>query len=676
MADLSSVLMSGPELLSPAKFASAANSDAIALSGDGGSAEIARQFESSPFSKVFRAQLDGESKEPVHASTAAKGADTAYDGEASARLVEAIESLKRQLPPEQAGALDQWLAETPSDKILATLAKEPAFARLGGGEHEALAQSVEQLKALAIQADDKVGEVLAADDPQVAMAQLMITGEEAEAPEAGTDESEALLEQVRYLAKWRQQGDRETNAAQQVPASQGDSPDLSDEKQALNADAAIPVNEQEMDVKQTGSQKVAAESANVARASDRGDQPVQAEASDIADDAATGMDGEVVAAGNSKIQAGGTQAGGGDSKSAQSAENPGAATASTAKPAPKEQVDVEAALSEAPATDVDGELEVSMTAAAPTADKASNGATASATAAVGSVQAAARENSRQVGEQSLTSAAQPADDIKQAVESGVQQAQGGAAAQQAKEILSAAAKSEQRTVETVQETDIDADGEMADVQLRATAEAVRRQGGTPSVTTDSLLARQLAQAGAETTQANDARAEQAARQHEDRFVTELNALRSVNAQRETQTAEQPVRLSLQPGTFAPQMREKIALMVAANQQEATIQLDPEELGGMNIRVSMQADQMNVSFQVQNSQAKDLLENAMGKLKEMLAEQGIALGDSQVSQEQSSSQDGSGGDHMAGSQSMTDEEEGHQMTLTLHRQERDGIDYYA
>ena len=663
MADLSSVLMSGPELLSPANFASAANAGAVALNGDGdgGSAEIAQQFESNSFSKVFRAQLEGEAQATAGAVPSGKAVESAELTEEAARLVETLSQLKRQLSPEQAESLDSWLAETSPDKILATLTEEPAFSGIMAGDRELMAKSLTQLKELA-SGEGKLNQVLTADDPQAAMIDLMTAEKSKVTAVESAQQPEALLEQVNYLKKWRQQGDGNAVDGQSNTVFAGDKP--------IDGDGGVREGE-------ASTVNAAAEQHGVAGNTRQSlEQAAVKQPADISEQDAEVTDTDEVAlsvTGSGKPTAG--QAGDGGGVQAKTTRDSAASQGSVTIGAPAAKVSQEASeVSEEPVSEDTPDSELTSASVAQTSEKSKTARPVAA--AVGQGQPAMKEAALRVGEQSLTGGAQAADDIKQATEVGAQVAQSGVAAQQIKESLGGSAKSESRSVSAEIEA---ADGsELSDEEWQATAgtEAVRRQGVKTPVMTDSVLARQLAQAGAENTQANDARAEQASRQQEDRFVTELNALRSMTAQRESQAVgEQPVRLSLQPGSFAPQMKEKIALMVAANQQEATIQLDPEELGGMNIRISMQADQMNVSFQVQNGQAKELLEDAMGKLKEMLAEQGIALGDSQVSQEQSSSQDG-GGEHPAGSPVMADEEEGHQLTLMLHRQERDGIDYYA
>lgn len=84
-----------------------------------------------------------------------------------------------------------------------------------------------------------------------------------------------------------------------------------------------------------------------------------------------------------------------------------------------------------------------------------------------------------------------------------------------------------------------------------------------------------------------------------------------------------------------QLNEKIRWMVNARNTMAEIRLDPPELGSMQVRVNVSGDAASVSFIVQSQHAKEALADAMPKLRDMLSEQGIELGDAQVRKDNSS-----------------------------------------
>ena len=112
-----------------------------------------------------------------------------------------------------------------------------------------------------------------------------------------------------------------------------------------------------------------------------------------------------------------------------------------------------------------------------------------------------------------------------------------------------------------------------------------------------------------------------------------------------------------------QLGEKIRWMVNARNTMAEIRLDPPELGSMQVRVNVAGDAASVSFVVQSQQAKDALADAMPKLRDMLSEQGIELGDAQVRKDSSSGQEN--GQQLAGSS--------HQGQGAGDRGENDGVD---
>ncbi len=98
---------------------------------------------------------------------------------------------------------------------------------------------------------------------------------------------------------------------------------------------------------------------------------------------------------------------------------------------------------------------------------------------------------------------------------------------------------------------------------------------------------------------------------------------------------------------AVQLAEKVAFAVNARNLVADIRLDPADLGGIQARVSLQGDQASVNFVTQSQQARDLLEQQTPKLRELLDEQGIELGQSSVQQESQQTQDGQSRSSFAG-----------------------------
>ena len=157
---------------------------------------------------------------------------------------------------------------------------------------------------------------------------------------------------------------------------------------------------------------------------------------------------------------------------------------------------------------------------------------------------------------------------------------------------------------------------------------------------------------------------------------------SGSATRQAEGLSQPVNIHQPDGQ--KQLTEKIRWMVNSRNMMAEIRLDPPEMGSMQVRVNVQGDAASVSFIVQSPQAREALAQAEPRLKDMLAQQGIELGESSVrqqSQEQGQGQSDSQSQSRGGLGGQTaghiDADEGTQVIdQPLTRRAQGGIDDYA
>ena len=136
--------------------------------------------------------------------------------------------------------------------------------------------------------------------------------------------------------------------------------------------------------------------------------------------------------------------------------------------------------------------------------------------------------------------------------------------------------------------------------------------------------------------------------------------------------------------FADAVKDKVMMTINQKLQRFDITLDPPEFGNMQVRVNLQGEQASVNFIVQNQQAKDALEQNMHRLREMLSEQGVDVGDANVKQqnqqqnndEQKSPQNNDSNTALINS-AQKDE---HNIQLTLSAKLSDSsttsVDYYA
>jgi flagellar hook-length control protein FliK len=78
-----------------------------------------------------------------------------------------------------------------------------------------------------------------------------------------------------------------------------------------------------------------------------------------------------------------------------------------------------------------------------------------------------------------------------------------------------------------------------------------------------------------------------------------------------------------------QIGQKIVWMVAGKEQSASLTLNPPDMGPMQVVLSVTNDHANVTFSAAQPEVRQALEDAMPKLREMMSESGIALGNASV-----------------------------------------------
>jgi len=90
-------------------------------------------------------------------------------------------------------------------------------------------------------------------------------------------------------------------------------------------------------------------------------------------------------------------------------------------------------------------------------------------------------------------------------------------------------------------------------------------------------------------------------------------------------------LSARVGTEAweNQVGQKVVYMVGSEEQTASLTLNPPDLGPLQVVLSVTNDQASVSFSANQEEVRQALENALPRLREMMSESGIALGNATV-----------------------------------------------
>ena len=76
--------------------------------------------------------------------------------------------------------------------------------------------------------------------------------------------------------------------------------------------------------------------------------------------------------------------------------------------------------------------------------------------------------------------------------------------------------------------------------------------------------------------------------------------------------------------------QKVTWMASQNHQIAELHLNPPNLGPVEVRITMNGDQTSAQFMSPHASVRDAIESALPKLREMLADSGLSLGNVNVS----------------------------------------------
>ena len=91
-----------------------------------------------------------------------------------------------------------------------------------------------------------------------------------------------------------------------------------------------------------------------------------------------------------------------------------------------------------------------------------------------------------------------------------------------------------------------------------------------------------------------------------------------------------IATNIQNPNWSQQMTQQVSYMIKGGFQQADIKLNPAHLGPMEIKLTMNDDNANISFVTQHAPVRDAIDAAMPRLKEMLEQQGLNLSDANVS----------------------------------------------
>lgn len=99
-----------------------------------------------------------------------------------------------------------------------------------------------------------------------------------------------------------------------------------------------------------------------------------------------------------------------------------------------------------------------------------------------------------------------------------------------------------------------------------------------------------------------------------------------------QTAAMEISVPVNSPAWGESLGNKMVWMSGQGSQVAELRLDPPHLGPLEVRLTMNNDQASVSFVSHHPAVREAIESAMPRLREMLADNGIMLGNTSVGAE--------------------------------------------
>jgi flagellar hook-length control protein FliK len=105
----------------------------------------------------------------------------------------------------------------------------------------------------------------------------------------------------------------------------------------------------------------------------------------------------------------------------------------------------------------------------------------------------------------------------------------------------------------------------------------------------------------------------------------------------TQTAAAPpVQLSSTPGSagFAGELGQQVVWFAQQGVQQAKVRLHPEDLGSLDVKLSVSHGRVDVVFSAQHPAAVTAVQQSLPQLDQLLSQHGLALGHAEVGQQQS------------------------------------------
>lgn len=111
---------------------------------------------------------------------------------------------------------------------------------------------------------------------------------------------------------------------------------------------------------------------------------------------------------------------------------------------------------------------------------------------------------------------------------------------------------------------------------------------------------------------------------------DLSGVAATTASGRGDNVTQQISVPVQQPQWGQQLGDRVQWLVGQNLHQAAIHLNPPELGSLDVHIQMHGDQANVNFSSPHAVVRHALDAAIPRLREMLGETGLILGDVNVS----------------------------------------------
>ena len=125
-----------------------------------------------------------------------------------------------------------------------------------------------------------------------------------------------------------------------------------------------------------------------------------------------------------------------------------------------------------------------------------------------------------------------------------------------------------------------------------------------------------------------------------------------------QQASDLIRTPVSEPAWGDRMGQRVVMLAANQLKTAEIRLTPAELGPVHVKVSVEDGAASVTFQAAHAVTREALEQALPRLREMLAENGLTLGQADVGDQGVAQGNGDSDSESAAAGLATDDTSGH------------------